>query len=224
MKLAAKIKYKTRLAMGRQPVIQFGIPRSGSTLVYNLLQEVLPAPHFILKTHALRPKDLDQKIVATYRHPMDVMASVFESHSLEINEAELRKQLFLLSKHGLWDIFELRDRPNALLLRYETFVGDFPYLFDRIAGFFQIDIDRETRDRLSEKYDIKRVKQSIDPNKDFSHKDKRGFHGKHVSRFDGGSGYYTQVFNEEQIAYLERYFRFFLEELEYPLPPSPPSP
>jgi len=216
MKIAAKIKYKTRLALGQQPVIQFGIPRSGSTLVYNLLRELLPSPYFILKTHALRPKDLQQKIVATYRNPLDVMASVFESHGLAVTDEEIRKQLFLLSKHGLWDVFELKHKPNALLLRYEEFVGNFALLFDEIGHFFEIDIPQGQRQALSDRYDIQKVKQSIDPAKDFSHKDKRGFHGKHVSRFEGGSGYFSDVFEPGQIEYMQRYFSFFMQEMGYP--------
>ena len=63
--------------MIRKKIIQFGLIRSGSTLIYNILIEIFPE-NLILKTHNFPSKwQCIQRIpiVCTYRDPLDIICS-----------------------------------------------------------------------------------------------------------------------------------------------------
>lgn len=202
-------------ALGKNRIIQFGIPRSGSTLVYNVLREAFPARH-IKKTHSLNAKLLKHPIIATYRHPLDVMASILQCQALEASDAEIRKQLIILNRTGLWDILSIRDQPGVLLLRYEDFFGDFDFLFNAIEAFLNLPITAEMREHLRNTYNIQNVKSRIGEDADFSQYDKTTqLHGRHISKFDGQSGYHKEFFSPKQAAYLKRHLSFFIEEMGY---------
>lgn len=201
--------------LGKSRIVQFGIPRSGSTLVYNVLREAYPAT-YVKKTHSLSAKLLRYPIIATYRHPLDVMASLLQCQALEMSDSEIRKQLILLNIQGLWDILSIRDKPGVLLLRYEEFSQNFDFLFDAIESFLDQPIAVATRVRLKDTYSVANVKSRIGDNQDFSKYDKvTQLHGRHISRFDGQPGYYKELFAPQQIAYLQKYLSFFMEEMGY---------
>lgn len=202
-------------AMGRNRLVQFGIPRSGSTLVYNVLREAFPAT-YVKKTHSLDAKLLNHPIIATYRNPLDVMASLLECQALEVTYSQIRDQLISLNRQGLWDVLSLRGKPNVLLLQYERFFDDFDFLFDSIEFFLKSPIGVDVRRRLKETYSLTNVKARIGYNQDFSKYDKlTKLHGKHISRFNGQPGYHTDFFSGDQVTSLRRYLSFFLEEMGY---------
>lgn len=215
----SKVTYALSRLIGRitrnNQIIQFGIPRSGSTLVFNILREVFPDKH-LKKTHSLNSKDLKCPIIATYRHPLDVMASLLQCQNREVSDAEIKKELFLLNKNGIWDILEFKDRPNVLLLRYERFFNDFDYLFNEIEKFFGTQIPDQLRTSLQSTYNIHNIKTSINSDLDFSSWDKKTlFHAQHISKFEGKSNYYNEFFSQNQIDYLAKSLAFFMDEMGY---------
>jgi hypothetical protein len=215
----SKATYALSRLIGRitrkNQIIQFGIPRSGSTLVFNVLREIFPDKR-LKKTHSLSSKDLKYPIIASYRHPLDVMASLLQCQNLKVNDAEIKKQLFLLYKNGILDILEFKDRPNVLLLRYERFSNDFDYLFSEIEKFFEIQIPGQLRASLQSTYNIHNVKTSINSDLDFSYHDKKTLlHGRHISKFEGKVYYYKEFFSHNQIDYLAKNLAFFMDEMGY---------
>jgi hypothetical protein len=158
-------------ALGHKRIVQFGIPRSGSTLVYNILRETFPAT-YVMKAHSLNRKLSRYPIIATYRHPLDVLASILQCQALSVSDEEIKKQLIILNRTGLWDIFSIRDQPGVLLLKYEEFSINFDFLFDAIESFFNQPIPIEARERLHHAYNIQNVKRRIGEHQDFSNYDK----------------------------------------------------
>ena len=55
-------------------LVQFSPPRSGSTLVYNIMREIFPHKK-IFKVHTFRAMCNEMPVVVTYRHPLDCIAS-----------------------------------------------------------------------------------------------------------------------------------------------------
>lgn len=180
------------------------------------MREVFPY-RYIKKEHSLVNKDLRYPIVATYRHPLDVLASFCQAQALKISDAELKKRVIELHRNGILDILEFKDNENVLLLRYELFSSNFDYLFDEVEKFFSIQILDALRTKLKTKYNIHNVKTTLMPSeKDFSYWDEETlFHGHHVSKFDGASYYFSEIFSQDQVDYLKKCFLFYMVEMGY---------
>lgn len=185
-------KLLTRLTH-RQHILQFSLPRSGSTLVYNVLRELYPRRR-IEKCHTLDRRNLESTIVATYRNPADIVASLLLVSNSSVTDANIREQSILLNRQGIWDLLAIRNRSNMLLLRYEDFVDDFDVLFNNIENHFQIRIPPEKRKELSAKYDRKSVQAMTERYHDFSQYDpETQFHGRHISPFNGTPDFARQL-------------------------------
>lgn len=198
----------------RKHILQFSPPRSGSTLVYNILREVFPR-HKIEKCHTLYGRNLASPIVATYRNPVDIVASLLLVNNVSVTDANIREQCILLNTQGIWDLLTIRNRSN-LLLRYEDFVDDFDVLFNGIEHHFQIEIPHEKREKLSTKYNRKSVQAIAERYDDFSQYDsKTQFHGRHISRFNGVPNFARQLLSDEQWNNVARYFSLFMEQMNY---------
>ena len=94
----------------RKRIIQFGMIRSGSTLIYNILKELFPDRR-ISKTHKYRKnwKDafLKVPIVATYRDPLDIICSSIKTHDDLANREIIKNHIKLLKVNGLEDFVKL---------------------------------------------------------------------------------------------------------------------
>lgn len=207
-------KFLTRLTHHRH-ILQFSPPRSGSTLVYNILRELFPR-HRIEKCHTLYGRNLASPIVATYRNPVDIVASLLLVSNSSMTDANIREQCILLNTQGIWDLLTIRNRSNLLLLRYEDFVDNFDVLFNGIENYFQIEIPHEKRKELSAKYNRKSVQAIAERYDDFSQYDSNTqFHGRHISRYNGAPNFASQVLSDEQWNNVARYFSLFMEEMNY---------
>lgn len=205
---------RTRKKLGHR-IVQFSPPRSGSTLAYNLLREIFTFSH-IEKTHILLPKHMKHKIVATYRHPLDSIASCIQCYNQSPTPEVIQQQITEFEKNGIYDILELMDTENCLLLRYEDFVNDLPFLLDSIERFFEIRLRQEKRDILIEKYNVDSVSSQIQAFDDFSeYDDISQFHGNHISKYKGQPNYYKTFFTKEQTELLKNHFGTYMKKLAY---------
>lgn len=196
-------------------ILQFGLPRSGSTLVFNILRELFPK-HQIEKCHTLDNRYLDSTIVATYRNPVDIVASLLLVESETVSDEKIREKSVLLNKLGIWDLLTIRERSNLLLLRYEDFVDDYNVLYDRIEGHFGITISAVRRQELSAQYCRESVKTMTCNYEDFSRYDaKTQFHGRHISGYNGSPGFSIRQFSPGQWNKVACYFSLFMEEMGY---------
>lgn len=197
-------------------LIQFSPPRSGSTLVYNLMRELFPRKK-IIKVHSYRSMCSELKVVVTYRHPLDCIASSIIRYKKEPTREELDRQIKIFNQ-GLTDLIRLKDQPNVLLLRYEDFVHDFDYIYDHFEKFFGKKISPEKQQELTEKYQIENVKKMIEKSggNDFADIDKKTqLHANHISKYKGASNYYEEFLKPEQIKELKELYKDILEKLNY---------
>jgi hypothetical protein len=190
------------------PIIQFSPPRTGSTLVYNLLRESCPERE-IRKTHRLPPSFIDggsrALAVCTIRHPLDSIASRILRFDHEPNGDAIRRNLH--DRDRFDRLLDIRGDPRVLILRYERFFDDYDYAFDRIEDFLGIGVSKQVRKHLRRKYAIEAVRAKADSLGGFHHYDPLDhIHGNHISRFAGRPGYYREVFSALQIEQLESLF------------------
>ena len=195
--------------------IQFGLPRSGSTLIYNIIKDVVPYAR-VKKVHDLRRMNRSLPMVCTYRNPLDIMASLFESQKIPLDEASIDHQIVLLNLSGIWDMALVREQSNVLMLKYEDFYSDLHSAVTAVSRFLKVDLSNDRQEEIVDRYQIEVVKKRTDTLGGFSEVDKRTkFHGSHVSRFKGQPGYYTEIFSPEQIATISRSFYFFMQRFGY---------
>jgi len=196
-------------------LVQFSPPRSGSTLVFNIMRELFPAKK-IFKVHTFRSMCNELPVVLTYRHPLDCIASSIIRYKKEPTEEELERQIKIFNEQGFLDLVKIKDYPNILMLKYEDYVNDFEYIFKHFEKFFDMKISRTKREELSSKYKIENVKKMIEGGDSFAEQDsKTKLHGNHISKYKGASNYYEEFFSHEQIKLLKRTYAELLDTFEY---------
>jgi hypothetical protein len=201
----------------RPPIVQFGPPRSGSTLVYNVIREGYPE-RTVLKEHWLtryyRHPWSRAPIVCTVRHPLDVVASRIQVDGDMPTTESIERNLQAVAHYRL--LLRIRHDPRVLTLRYESFVNDFDYLFDQLEQFLDERIDNETKTNIRGRYDLDEVRQKAKRLGSFENWDREDhIHGNHISAYGGRVGYYTEFFGSDQIRRMEEHFREVLAAFEY---------
>lgn len=196
-------------------IIQFSAPRSGSTLIYNVLRDIFPES-IIRKQHNLNMDDLSFPVVATCRHPLDSIASSIQRYELTPTNDVIEQQIIEFKENGLLDLISISHLPNVLLLRYEDFVDDFEKIFIEVEKFFDVRIPLEKKHKISTEYQIECVENAVEKMGSFEEYDKVTFwHGKHISSYKGRPYYYMEYFQKDQITYLKNVYKEFLQEFKY---------
>jgi hypothetical protein len=201
--------------MINKTIIQFSPPRSGSTLVYNILRDVFPKRK-IKKRHRYESDKLKYPVVVTYRNPLDCIASSIQRYDLTPTNEVIERQIAEFERNGIWDILKIKDNPNVLMLKYEDFFDDFEVIFKGIENLFDIKILPASRSTLTERYQIDAVEKIIKDMDTFDEYNKvTHWHGKHISSQRGRPMYYKHFFKEDQIAYLKSVYKEILLEFNY---------
>lgn len=198
-------------------LVQYSPPRSGSTLVFNIMRELFPAKK-IFKVHTFRSMCNEMKVVVTYRHPLDCIASSIIRYKKEPTEEELKRQIKMFNEQGLLDLLKIRDMPNILMLKYEDYVNNFDYIFNHFEKFFNITIPEEKKVEITAKYKIDNVEKMLKDQKGDSFADidkKTQLHANHISKYKGASNYYEEFFQPDQIRLLKETYAEFMETFGY---------
>lgn len=197
-------------------IYQFSPIRTGSTVVYNLLREVL-SNRRIIKVHTIEKFNIHRwPIVCTFRHPLDSLASSILRFDMGISDQIIEDHIIKLLDGGFSDILNVINNSNILFLRYEEFYQDLNIVFDKFESYFDLSISGLQRERLINKYNIESIIESTNSYSSFEEFDRvTHFHGKHVSPFKGKPGLYSEVFSSRQINDLEKKFSQQLLYLGY---------
>ena len=198
-------------------MVQYGPPRSGSTLIYNIMCELFPTKK-IFKVHMKRKMCSVLVTVGTYRNPLDSIASSLLRYKIEKpSDEDIKKQIDVFNKSDLKYIPKMIEMSNILMLKYENFLNNYDYIFDHFEEFFSIKILTEKRTFLKEKLGMKSVEKKLKSMDDkFGEMDKNSqLHGNHISKFKGCSGYYKKIMTEKQISMLLDEFGETMQLLGY---------
>lgn len=200
------------------PVIQFSPPRTGSTLVWNVLKELFPGRK-IKKKHSLKSTNLGPfrlPVVCTVRHPLDALASCIQCRELPQTDESIDLLIEEFDQLAIQTVLNIRNDPHVLILKYEQFSVDFDFLFNELERFFGCAIGAEKRKMISEKYDVKKVKKKTEQMGAFNNWSAEDhLHGRHISKFNGASGYYREFFSEEQVLRMQEHYRAYMNSFDY---------
>lgn len=105
-------------------IIQFGVMRSGSTYVYNVVKNLLPADYIIVKTHKWSQGMARGKpTICTYRNPLDVVASSLQRLGAEVTDQAIDIHIKKAYENGFESLLEPRIKETSLMLKYELFLA-----------------------------------------------------------------------------------------------------
>jgi hypothetical protein len=146
-----------RAPSGERVIVQYGFPGSGSTFVWQVLNEILTG---VTKTHNCPPYHPDHQVVATVRDFRDVLCTYLGRADLPPTRASIE---FLIKLHAddarsFKDLYRVSEvwggRDNILWLKYEEFFGNFAWLFQQLEGFFDMRLDAGLKSRLQARYSL----------------------------------------------------------------------
>ena len=203
------------LTITGRKIIQFSPQRSGSTLVFNILQDLFPTK-YVKKQHNYDLEDKNFPTVITYRHPYDCIASLILKDQVSPTDQIIEDKIMLFRKDGWNDFLNQFESSKILFLRYENFYNDIDFILSSIEGYFKIYISENKKVKLRNKYKISSVKKEIEKFKSFSEFDPQShFHGNHISKYLGTTNSYKKLFNTNQIRTLEKHFNDEKRYLNY---------
>lgn len=196
-------------------IIQYSPPRTGSTLVFNILQELFVG-YKIKKTHRYRFKYAIFPTVVTYRNPIDTIASMLLVKKLEITHDNINKMITEVDLSQPSELIALSQKNNVLTLKYEDFYRNFDYIFDNLEDFFRIDISSDSRKTISDKLNINEVFKHTKNIGSFSEYDERTlFHGEHISEYKGQIDYGSEILSTEMKNVIKEHYKLFMIHFGY---------
>jgi len=177
-------------------VVQYGMPRTGSTLIRRILYGVFPEYEQPSQHPPGQFSNLDTLIVSC-RHPLDVLVSVIRVNSDEngerISDGRLNHYLPHLESQYRKYLHDLSSfKGHKLLLKYEKFWNNYDYVFDGLENFFNdtlgfkyhnpVEISKEKRANIKKICGIKNTKKIQDTLDNFDEVDeKTKIHGRHIA-------------------------------------------
>jgi hypothetical protein len=210
----SKIKGKIHRFLGTT-IIQFGPPRSGTTLVYNILKDIFPNKS-VETRHYYRNKDRKFNTVVTYRNPLDSIASSILRYKLNPSDDVLKEQVLEFEKNGISTVLEVKNNENVLMLKYEDFVNNYENIYNKLEIFFNTNISPHTRNLITSLYNIKATEKIISKMESYNEIDKETlFHGNHINLNKGKPNYYKKILSTEQIIYLKNVYKEYLSVFGY---------
>lgn len=201
-------------------IVQFGISRTGTTVIWQCLREIFPRTR-IVKTHIFDKGGA--RAVVTVRDFRDVLVS---NYAVACSKKKLRiekitdkfvidKLVKIISKgEALLQKYLNYYKKRCLCLSYEHFFKNFEYIFEEFSKFFELDIDRELRSSIEEKYSIEANKKIADKLKDFSSWDPVSLiHGHHILK--GTPENWVNLVSEDLHPYLNQSLKSLLKKWRY---------
>ena len=165
----------------------YGIPRSGSTLVYQLISGIYPAG--VAKTHRYCHHRV--KTAVSFRDFRDVVVSLWRRSNPakadgQMNEAEIEK-FAGLCQDRVKDLNRYFDRGDICSLRYEDFATKPATVFKAVEKTFGIAVSPEKIAELVNQYSLERNREVSERLSSFKQIDPESqIHGNHIYRGEIG--------------------------------------
>jgi len=146
--------------MKETKIVFAGIPRAGSTLLWQIFTQIVPyTKQFKRTTPFAWEPEKDVCMLSTIRHPYDLMASKYtlrkrraENQKTEWNELAAINGVcghVMKSFNGLKDVISVYK--NYTIFRYENFLHDFTCFYEAIELLFKVKVDERKRKEINKK-------------------------------------------------------------------------
>ena len=198
-------------------IILFSPPRSGSTLLYNILKNTINN-YEICKSHIFE-YDINNLYIITIRHPYNSMISIGLCNKINIFNINTIDNIYnnYMNYGGNCLINNNFEHDNIIILRYETFFNNYNYIYNILEQKLNIKIPQLIRNEVSDTVSIKNVKKNIEKFKNFKEYDElTHYHGNHISLYEGETNY-LNILSSENIIYLNsiKNINFIITKFSY---------
>lgn len=205
--------------MDTSKILQYSPPRTGSTLLYNILRVGYPEKE-IVKQHGLTDKQLSKDftdpIIVSVRNPLDIVSSSVQRYGRRFEDHIITSQIEEIKNNGIFHVLNIFDYRNVLILKYEDFVYNWDYMFNEIEMFLEEEIPEDRKNICRIDFSIDNVKKQADRLGQFKSKDgKTQIHGMHVSKFKGRPDHYKETLSPAQIKRIYNVFEKIFEKFDY---------
>jgi hypothetical protein len=173
-----------------QQIVTCGIPRSGSTLVWQILQAVFPDQE-IIKTHPDIWSEVNEGIIiASIRNPYDVVASLLRVRlSRQKTDEAVKDDIEAVLKRTVLSFEKLNilmDNCFNYILRYEYFYKDYSLIYDMIRSVFVVNVSADDRNNINSRFSLENNKKRADDSRDFNQVGEDKIHGDHIGHVHPG--------------------------------------
>ena len=222
------IDFEKKNKIDKNHVISFGFPRSGTTLFWNILKDILE-DKIVIKTHIMRNNFSNNKKIVIYRDIRNSLVSMMRTmvyDSNENNKINLSdfKSFELQFDSYIDNLIKLiMNNKNVTYVKYEDFINNHNILYDLLESEFNIKISINKRQEISDRYSVKNVKKfynnNVEGNTFREWDDDTQIHNKHISNVVDNSNnkLYKIYLSEELIKYINLKYGGILKYFEYEL-------
>lgn len=163
------------------PMMQVGIIRSGTTMMWQILNRIFPGT---VKKHKF--ENTRRFIVATYRDFRDIMVSIYRKHNdidfskfdelPQMNEKAVVQycQFTIDRMTPIYSYSQNYEYPQILWMRYEDFFCKFDYIYDNIEKWQNIQITQYLRKEIEKDFNIEENKRRMKQTRDMGKKWDKG--------------------------------------------------
>ena len=188
--------------MNYKNIIIFSAPRSGSTVIYNLIKETITDIP-VIKTHEVENFETDNLYIIPIRHPYNSIVSACLCSDIDFrNDCRFNDCLVNYLEYGGKKLIDITEKPNIMVFYYEFFYKNLHNIFIRLENKLNIVFDSNKKTQLIEEHSINNVKNKIKNFNSFKQYDQEShYHGKHISKYNGETNY-KNILKEHQIKLL----------------------
>ena len=137
-------------------------------------------------------------------------------YKLKPTDEVINQQIKEFEENGIWTVLEIKDKKNILMLKYEDFVNNYEVIFNKLENFFKINISKNTRNLITERYNIKVVEKIVSKMKSYKEINKQNlFHGEHININKGQPNFHMKFLKKNQILYLRSVYKNFIDIFDY---------
>ncbi len=214
-------KIKNKLSkIFKKPIYVLGLPASGSTFTFQLLNEMFPGR--VIKTHKFIPKSNCFKFV-NYRDPRDIILSTAKRRYQDLGELAGIEASIIQSHINLFrenkyhnNLKKYKNDKKAYLIKYEDyFNGNEKKLIEFIAQKLNKNIKENKINYILDKYSLRSNLKRAKKLKTFNNYDNKSqIHGNHISNM-GKSGEWKKVFSTKVINIIKKDIGKFIIDFGY---------
>lgn len=201
----------------------YGLPRSGGTFIYNILNYLFNG---CIQSQSHHYNLIDSKTIATYRDFRDCAVSWWRVEMGRFDEVDKMKKASFNDVEKYLDLtkrsisshlnkYKKKYPPHQILyMQYEKFYNNFDYIFEKFENFLELKISEKDRIIVKREFNLKSNKKRARKFKDFSTwREKYHIHGHHI--FTGEVGTWKKIINLNDHNAITEYLYNELKEWGY---------
>ncbi len=215
----------------QKKIVVFSAPRTGSSVVYNVLRylfeeeesvfkhhNIFDSKRLVLKTHTLKNcgklNKNEMLIVVPFRNPIDAGISHMSIHAVNESKNIVAKNAIEIQMRLLFKALEMRKEGyEVLLLYYEDFRSDVRKLVGLIDCYFALNISKDDVSILAKNLSKDSILSSVKHLSGFSeYLPYSGFHGNHISKEKVLSNKESRLLLTKEFRQYEKQFASILEQ------------